>query len=118
MTALPAISERPSVALLLALQAIPLFSVPGLLPVWTDELFTVSTVAKSAPGIVDAVRRDIHPPLYYLLAHWWPWHDIAGLRAFSAVWALAATVVLWVFWRDRAPGLAFVLFALSPCLLL
>lgn len=88
MTALPAISERPAVALLLALQAIPLFSAPGLLPVWTDELFTVSTVAKSAPGIVHAVRRDIHPPLYYLLAHWWPWHDIPGLRAFSAVWAL------------------------------
>jgi hypothetical protein len=105
-------------ALLLAAQAALLFVAPDLLPVWTDELFTLRTVPKSPPEIVEAVRRDIHPPLYYLLAHWWPSHTAAGLRVFSGMWALAATVVLWVFWRDRAPRLAFVLFALSPCLLL
>lgn len=113
-----AMSERRAVALLLGLQAILLLSAPNLLPVWTDELFTVNTVTKSAAGIVEAVRRDIHPPLYYLLAHWWPWHGIEGLRAFSGVWALISTVLLWAFWRDRAPRMAFALFALSPCLLL
>jgi hypothetical protein len=88
-----------------------LFTALNLLPVWTDELFTLQTVAKDAPAIVEAVRHDIHPPLYYLLAHMWPWHGIAGLRAFSAVWALAATAILWAFWRDRAPRLAFLFLA-------
>jgi hypothetical protein len=31
---------------------------------------------------------------------------------------MIATVLLWVFWRGRAPRLAFLLFAFSPCLLL
>lgn len=111
-------SDRRALALLLCVQAVLLFSAPGLLPVWGDELFTLQTVAKSAPEIVEAVRNDIHPPLYYLMAHAWPWHGMAGLRVFSAVWALAATLVLAVFLRDRAPRFAVALFALSPCLLL
>ena len=111
-------NSRLAVAAVLCAQAVLLLAAPGLLPVWTDELFTLQTVGKSAPAIVEAVRHDIHPPLYYLMAHVWPWHGIAGLRAFSALWALAATAILWSFWRDRAPRLAFLLFAFSPCLLL
>lgn len=111
-------SDRRTAALLLCVQAVLLFTALDLLPVWTDELFTLHTVAKPVPQIIEAVRRDIHPPLYYLLAHAWPWHGIAGLRALSALWALTAAAALWVFWRDRAPRLALALFALSPCLLL
>jgi hypothetical protein len=111
-------NERRAIVLLLCVQAALLFPGLDLLPVWTDELFTLQTAAKTVPEIVEAVRRDIHPPLYYLMAHAWPWHDAPGLRALSAVWALAATAVFAVFWRGRAPVLAFALFALSPCLLL
>jgi uncharacterized membrane protein len=111
-------SDRRAATLVLCLQAVLLLSAPGLLPVWGDELFTLQTVARSAPEIVEAVRRDVHPPLYYLLAHAWPWRGISGLRAFSAVWALAAAITFWAFWRGRAPRLALALFALSPCLLL
>jgi hypothetical protein len=107
-----------SALLLLCLQAVLLCSAPGLLPVWTDELFTLQTVARPVPEILQAVRDDIHPPLYYLLAHAWPWHGIDGLRAFSAVWALAAGAALAWFWRDRAPRFALAMFALSPCMLL
>ena len=111
-------SERRAAVLLLCVQAALLFPALGLLPVWTDELFTLQTVVKTVPDIIRAVMEDTHPPLYYLIARAWPWHDVAGLRALSAVWALAATAVLAIFWRGRTSLLALALFALSPCLLL
>lgn len=94
---------------------------------WTDELFTYGTVARPVREIIPIVQHDIHPPLYYVLLHAWmqiplPWHGVAALRAFSALWALAATLLLdclftrkWKPWRR---WLVLSLFALSPCLLL
>src|ERR1039458_3096258 len=42
-----------------------------LLPMWGDETFTVETAAETPARIIQIVREDIHPPLYFLLAHWW-----------------------------------------------
>ncbi len=112
---------------LLALQAGLLFFRLDLLPVWNDELHTLKTVAEPVPQIVRLVRQDIHPPLYFVLLHYWtrlsvPWQGIVALRAFSALWALLATGLLDWFWtRSMKPfprWLALSLFALSPCLLL
>ena len=111
----------------LCLQAILLFSALDLLPIWTDELFTVTTVAHPIREIIPIVQRDIHPPLYYILLREWgelplPFVGVAALRAFSALWALAATAFLDTFWtRHWKPverWLALAIFALSPCLLL
>lgn len=40
---------------------------------WLDEILTLRTAAMSVEGIVAdrAVRSDPHPPLYYLLMHYW-----------------------------------------------
>jgi len=112
---------------LLCIQACLLFWTLDLLPVWTDELFTLTTVAEPIPEIIHVVKRDIHPPLYYILLHEWaklplPWTGIAALRAFSGFWALLATLVFDRLWaRQHGPTarwLAVTLFALSPCLLL
>ena len=99
-----------------------------LLPVWTDELSTLTTVAHPVREIIPIVQQDTHPPLYYILLRGWtkvpqPWSGIASLRAFSAFWALLATLLLHLFWtRTRESSLerwiCLVLFALSPCLLL
>jgi len=113
---------------LLLLQACLLFPALGLLPVWTDEMFTATTVAHPLPEIVSILQKDVHPPLYFALLRGWngwplPWSGIARLRAFSALWALLATVLLWGWLPppSRAPiatPLALALFVLSPCLLL
>ena len=114
-------------AVVLCLEACLLFPALNLLPVWTDELFTVMTVPHPVREIIPIVQRDIHPPLYFVLLHWWamlplPFTGVAALRAFSAVWALLATLLLDFFWtRSMKPTercLALALFAFSPCLLL
>jgi hypothetical protein len=114
-------------AVVLCFQASLLFSGLNLLPVWTDELFTLTTVTHPVREIIPIVQRDIHPPLYYILLRQWaklplPWAGVSKLRAFSAVWALFATLLLDFFWaRSLKPferWLAIALFALSPCLLL
>ena len=108
--------------LALSLQSVLLFSHLSLLPIWTDELFTFEVVGKAVPEMLQVLQRDIHPPLYFLLLHIWPWNSIEGLRAFSALWALAATALLnclWVRnWRPERRMIALALFAFSPCLLL
>src|SRR5204862_2009299 len=71
--------------------------------------------------IGEIVRGDIHPPLYYLLVHYWlqlPWSAslLVKARAFSGLWALASTVALHRLWFRDARFL--LLWALSPCLIL
>ncbi len=72
--------------------------------------------------ILEALKNDIHPPLYFLMLHVWPWRELVGLRVFSGLWALAAVLLLdrlWVKnWRPAYRILALSLFAFSPCLLL
>ncbi len=98
-----------------------------LLPMWVDETFTVETVAETPARILQIVREDIHPPLYFLLAHWWNRiptgsDPLVRLRALSVIFALLTTVFLDRCWlRDAHVNLRnwFLLFwVFSPCLLL
>ena len=48
---------------------------------------------------VVSIDPECHPPLYYLLLHYWiqlPWTmgQLVSIRAMSAAWALVATVVI------------------------
>ena len=107
----------------LPLQALLLLSNLDLLDLWSDEWFTLITVPKPISKVVSAVAGNIHPPLYYVLLHYWtqlPWtlSPIASMRAMSAVWALVATVVVYFLWL-RQEGRPFqakflALWALSP----
>lgn len=121
------ITPRAGTSIILCLQALLLLVNLDLLPVWSDELFTLKTVGRPVAEIVASVKNDIHPPLYYVLLHYWeqaplPWRGVSALRAFSAFWALAAVWLLDRFWTrgwrpsHRWPALS--LFAFSPCLLL
>jgi uncharacterized membrane protein len=115
---------RPALQLtaILILQGALLFSHLSLLPVWSDELFTLQVVTKPLGEMVAALAADIHPPLYFLIAWAWPWKSIEGLRVISGLWAIAAAVLLDVLWLRRwKPSrrfLALAIFAFSPCLLL
>lgn len=115
----------------LPLQAALLFWQLDLLPAWPDETTTLTVALQPAGDIPALLLRDIHPPLYYLLAHWWlalplPGSALARARALSALWLIAATLVIWALWaRNEEAGVPrsrrwwfATLWALSPSLLL
>lgn len=99
----------------------------NLLPMWGDEAFTVVTASESPAKIIEIVRDDMHPPLYFLLAHWWSRLPIGSdpllrLRALSALFTILCTLILERRVFQSSPGPLrnwFLLFwGLSPCLLL
>jgi uncharacterized membrane protein len=97
-----------------------------LLPMWGDELFTVQAVQKPIGAMVEMVRGDIHPPLYFLLAHYWiriaPGESLWQLRLLSVVFALLATIALDRLWLKHVPprlrAWCLALWTFSACLLL
>ena len=69
-------------------------------PFWLDEAISASIAGKGLGGLVDALRHDGHPPLYYLLLHWWSVvvgdSDFA-LRAMSGVFSVSSLFFIYRF---------------------
>jgi hypothetical protein len=119
--------QRSPLLWVLPLQAFLLISNLDLLDPWNDEWFTITTVSQPVSQVVSTVAGNIHPPLYFVLLHYWvqlPWtlSPAAQMRAMSAVWALGATVIIYFLWlrgeRNRFQQMFLALWVLSPCLLL
>ena len=111
----------------LPLQALLLFYNLNLLEPWRDEWFTLQTVPRSLSQINVWTSSVGHPPLYFLLLHYWielpiPASEIWKLRAMSVLWAIAATVALYYLWLRRetrwTQRIVLGLWILSPCMLL
>ncbi|MGF7234027.1 MAG: glycosyltransferase family 39 protein [Frankia sp.] len=101
---------------------------------WLDESLTVNIASLPVGRLLEALRHDGAPPLYYLLLHFWMkafgGGDIA-VRALSGVFSVATLPVAWVAGRrvgrvatafgngddraaDRIGIAALLLFACSP----
>jgi mannosyltransferase len=69
---------------------------------WLDEALTVNIADLPVPKLLEALRHDGAPPLYYLLLHYWIAvfgdGDIA-VRALSGVASVATLPVAWVAGR-------------------
>ena len=97
-----------------------------LLPMWGDELFTLAAAQLPVGKMVDMVRGDVHPPLYFLLAHVWigifSGNVLVQLRLLSVVFALLATIALDRLWLRHFPPRTrawyLLLWTFSACLLL
>ncbi len=97
-----------------------------LLPMWGDELFTLRAAQQPVGAMIQMVRGDVHPPLYFLLAHYWirltPGDALIQLRLLSVLFALLATIALDRLWLKHAPARTrmwcLVLWTFSACLLL
>ncbi len=61
----------PWLLLCLIVQAALMTHRLDLLPMWNDELFTVRAAQQTVGAMLEMVRGDVHPPLYFLLAHYW-----------------------------------------------
>ncbi|MDQ3145769.1 MAG: glycosyltransferase family 39 protein, partial [Actinomycetota bacterium] len=88
---------------------------------WLDEALSVDIARLPLDQLFDALRRDGHPPLYYLLLHWWMAvfgeGDLA-VRSLSALFSLACLPLVGVLGRRHAGRAgsvaALVLLASSP----
>ncbi len=118
---------RNALVVALIVQALLLFSKLDLLPYWADESFTLRVAPQPLTRIPAILDRDIHPPLYYVLLHFWMklpllGTPIARARAMSALCLLLATVAVDRLWlRSADPwfrGCFLALWTFSPCLLL
>jgi hypothetical protein len=113
--------------LCLLIQAVLLTNRLDLLPMWNDELFTVRAARAPIAAMLAMVRGDVHPPLYFLLAHYWIRIAPAGepltqLRLLSVLLLLLATIALdWLWLKEAAPRVrawCLALWTVSACLLL
>jgi mannosyltransferase len=68
-------------------------------PLWLDEALSVNIARLPLGDIFEALRHDGHPPLYYLLLHYWMavfGEGDAAVRALSGVFAVAALPLAWL----------------------
>ncbi len=108
----------PAALFLLAL-AVRLWRI-GAESLWLDEATSLFLARKSVPEVIAWTAKDIHPPLYYLLLHFWRvfGESEAALRSLSAVAGALSVVVLCDLGMrllDRRTGIAAgALLALAP----
>jgi mannosyltransferase len=86
-------------------------------PLWADEGIAEGIASHSLGGVLDALRLDGSPPLYYLVLH--VWIRVFGsaeesLHALSLVFALACIpAALWAGWAIFGRGTGLVAAALA-----
>jgi mannosyltransferase len=92
---------------------------------WIDEGLSVGIADRPLPDILDVLRLDGSPPLYYVLLHLWmrvTGNAEEAVRALSLVCALLAVPAAWWAARglfgERAGWMAAVLAATNPFLTL
>ena len=88
---------------------------------WNDEGTSVALASLSIEAIIHGAARDIHPPLYYLLLHFWM--PFAGNTEYAIRFlsVIAGVVIIALVFRiayfvfdERVARLAALLAALSP----
>ena len=83
-------------AIAVAIGVVMRFVAPS--PLWLDEALSVNIAQLDFDQLVEALRHDGHPALYYLLLGWWM--DAFGdsdlaVRSLSAVFSLLSVCVLY-----------------------
>ncbi|MBN1657661.1 MAG: glycosyltransferase family 39 protein [Anaerolineae bacterium] len=112
--------QYPTLVILLFAFALRLFRL-GAESLWYDETVSVTLAGQDVAGLVAHTARDIHPPGYYLLLHFW--QALAGQSDFTAAFlslffgmllvALAYRLAGRLFGR-RAATIAALFVAISP----
>lgn len=95
----PAVRTFALLSALVALVAGVLLRLVSRSDLWLDEALSVNIATLPLGDMVDALRRDGHPPLYYVLLHGWT--SVFGegdeaVRSLSGVFALATLPVFWI----------------------
>ena len=90
-------------------------------PLWLDEALSVNIAGLPVSDLLEALWHDGHPPLYYLLLHFWMevvGESDAAVRALSGIISVATLPLAWIAGRRLAGAAgarwALVGLALSP----
>ncbi|MFP5220441.1 MAG: glycosyltransferase family 39 protein [Actinomycetes bacterium] len=67
-------------------------------PLWLDEALSVEIASRSPSGLVDALRQDGAPPLYYALLAVWTSVLGDGTVAVRLLTVVLVPVALWLAW--------------------
>ena len=88
---------------------------------WLDEALTVNIAKLPVGDLLDWLKHDGHPPLYYLLLHFWMKAFGEGddaVRSLSGVFSVATLPLMWIAARRYGGRLAAIagllLLATSP----
>ncbi|MGB7117485.1 MAG: glycosyltransferase family 39 protein [Anaerolineales bacterium] len=88
---------------------------------WEDETLTAHTAAGGLERISQLAKRDMHPPLMYIVASYWGrlfGYNELGLRSLSIIFAVLTLVFAYLFaseaFEQRTAIFAIILLAISP----
>lgn len=111
-----------SLGWIVALAALLRLATLGAESLWYDESFTSWIVKLPFAQMVEAIRGDVHPPLWYLIE--WVWVRIAGdsefaLRLPAALFGVLSVVLIYYVGKaagfdDRVSLLGALLVAVMP----
>ena len=89
--------------------------------IWHDEGYTMMLINFSPLYIIARTARDVHPPLYYLVTHFWQGafgSSELAIRSLSAVFGLVTIVFCYLLMRrlfgEGTARLAALFVALGP----
>ncbi|MEO6675733.1 MAG: glycosyltransferase family 39 protein [Pseudomonas sp.] len=109
------------IGLILLISVLVRLPAVGEIPVWSDEAFTLILSSYSPSKIVFHTTQDVHPPLYYLVLHYWMVVFGNGLFATRSLSVMAGSLsVMLGIWllllisTRRAAVLGGVILALLP----
>ena len=66
---------------------------------WLDEGYSVLWAKQAPPEMIDAVSRDVHPPLYFLILHYWIGlfgDSEAAIRLLSVIFGSLAIIMIYM----------------------
>jgi uncharacterized membrane protein len=88
---------------------------------WYDEGNSARIAERSLQLIVEGAAGDIHPPLYYLVLHYWRSVFGEGMAALRLLSVLCGVLLVWVTYQvgkaafnERTGVVAAVLLSFSP----
>jgi len=92
--------------------------------IWHDEGYTMMLAPMNPLEIITRTARDVHPPLYYLVLHYWMalfgTSELAA-RSLSTVFTLVAIPIAYLLirklWTESAARLAALFVATGPFLI-
>lgn len=96
-------TERTILFLIFVLGAFLRFSLLGQESLWYDEALSISVAgAARVADLLEILKSDVHPPLYFVLLHGWMkifGDSEAATRAMSALFGVCTPVLVFVLGR-------------------